>query len=487
MKILLCYPPISKEYDKIRDAGLAPHLSLLCIASHIKSKFNDVIVDIIDGHHISYKNICDKISSNRYDVIGFSVDFTNYITSVKLADYAKTVNPDTKIGCGSNHASNMYYQILSNQKSYDFVGINDGEEEFEQLIKYLKEEITINKVTNLAYRDNDKIKVNPIKTFDLSKMVSVNYEQIDLNKYFETQQRTFGNNFKMLQFTSQRGCANHPLCVFCGRYDDGMRFRNPIEYAKEVAYYTEKYELTEVWDRSDSFIQNINWLKDFAKELNKQTDRFILGKTTFKTYSRADQLLRQDVIDILKMLNFRMVFIGYEAGDNRLLKNIGKHANLDIYYKATKNVLKNGIDIDASFIVGLPGENKESLKNHIKFVKNLIDMGLDKIRVNRLLVLPGTPIYRKIIAKYPEIIKKDIVPMEDLQKLVFTTDLYDLSDFDNSVDVFLDEITKTASIMTELVKQHNGAVEGYGHGKGNNILDGDELTLNQHIKEDVKK
>lgn len=481
MKILLCYPTVSEEYDKIRDAGLTPHLSLLCIASHIKDKFDDLDIDIVDGHHESYDEICEKIKNNNYDVIGFSIDFTNYITSVKLANFAKRVNPNVKIGCGSNHASNMYNQILNNQPSYDFIGINDGEEQFENYIRYLKGEISISEVPNLAYRVNDKVVVNPIRTFDLKKMVSVDYEQVDLDKYFEVQKKIMGEDFKMLQFTSQRGCANHPLCVFCGRYDDGMRFRDPKEYAKEVAFYTEKYELTEVWDRSDSFIQNVAWLKEFANELNKLTDRFTTGKTTFKTYSRADQLLRQDVIDILKSLNFRMVFIGYEAGDDRILKNIGKHANLDTYYKATKNVLDNGIDIDASFIVGLPGENKESLNNHVKFVKKLIEMGLDKIRVNRLLVLPGTPIYREIVKKYPEIAKKDIVPMEDLQRLVFTTDLYDLGDFNNSVDTFIEEITKTAGVMTNLVKENYGVFEGYGHGKGNNMLEGDELALKKIV------
>ena len=114
-------------------------------------------------------------------------------------------------------------------------------------------------------------------------------------------------------------------------------------------------------------------------------------------------------------------------------------------------------------------------------------MGLDKIRVNRLLVLPGTPIYREIIKKYPEIANMDIVPMEELQRLVFTTDLYDLSDFDNSVDVFLEEINKTAETMTDLVKKNHGAVEGYGHGKGKNILDGDELSLNHEEEERVIK
>ena len=339
MKILICYPPVSSEYERIRDAGVAPHLSLLCLGTHIVNTFSDVQVDLCDGHHTTYKEICNKIKKENYDIIGFSVDFTNYVSSVKLANYAKECNEEVKIGCGSNHASNMYRQILTNQKSYDFVGINDGEEQWEQYIRYVKGEIDIKDVPNLAYRSqNGEVKVNPIRTFDLKNMFLVDYEMMDLQPYFKLQEEVFGKNFRMLQFTSQRGCANKPLCVFCGRYDDGMRFRNPSEYAREVAYYTEKYQLTEVWDRSDSFIQNVRWLKEFATELNHLTNRFSSGATTFKTYSRADQLLRQDVIDVLKSLHFRMVFIGYESGDDRILKNIGKHANLQVYKKATENL-----------------------------------------------------------------------------------------------------------------------------------------------------
>lgn len=475
MKILLCYPPVSKEYEKIRDAGVAPHLSLLCLGTHIKNKFDDVQIDLCDGHHTNYETICKQIKNENYDIIGFSVDFTNYNTSVELANFAKMCNENTKIGCGSNHASNMYRQILTNQKSYDFVGINDGEEQWEGYIKYVKGEKQIKDVPNLAYREGDTIKVNPIRTFDLKTMYTVEYELMDLEPYFKLQEEIFGKGFHMLQFTSQRGCANHPLCVFCGRYDDGMRFRNPEEYAKEVAHYTEKYSLTEVWDRSDSFIQNVHWLKAFAEALNKYTDRFSSGKTTFKTYSRADQLIRQDVIDVLKSLHFRMVFIGYEAGDDRILKNIGKHTNVKVYETATRNVLENGIDIDASFIVGLPGENKESMQNHIKFVQNLVSMGLDKIRVNRLLVLPGTPLYRKIVERFPEIAEKDIVPMDDLQKMIFQTDLYDLSEFDNNVDKFIEAISETANEMANLISSNGGASEGYGHGKGKNILEGKEI------------
>lgn len=271
---------------------------------------------------------------------------------------------------------------------------------------------------------------------------------MDLEPYFKLQEKIFGKDFRMLQFTSQRGYANHPLCVFCGRYDDGMRFRDPDVCAYEVASYTEKYELTEVWDRSDSFIQNVYWLKAFADALNRYTDRFLIGKITFKTYSRADQLIRQDVIDVLKRLYFRMVFIGYEAGEDRILKNIGKHANVEMYERATRNVLQNGIDIDASFIVRLPGENKESLRHHIEFVRSMVDMGLDKIRVKRLLVLPGTPLYRKNVKFFPEMASQDIIPMDQLQKMVFQTDLYDLSEFNHDVDQFIEALSKIVYEMT---------------------------------------
>jgi radical SAM superfamily enzyme YgiQ (UPF0313 family) len=481
MKIFFCYPPVSAEYDKIRDAGVAPHLSLLCLASHIRQTHPDVEITISDGHHDSMAEISGRIKTESPDIVGFSVDFTNYNRAIELADFVKQNNPNAFTVCGSNHASNLYNQILRNQPSMDFVAVNDGEESIEQLISWAKGNVSIEDVTNLAYRKDGQAVLNkPVRTFDLAKMQSVNYELMDLNRYFETQKSVFGDDFRMLQFTTQRGCSNKPLCMFCGRFDDGMRFRDPVACAKEIAHYTEKYDLTEVWDRSDSFVQNVRWLKIFAEELNRLTDRFRTSKTTFKTYSRADQLLRQEVIDVLKSLNFRMVFIGYEAGDDRILKNIGKHSNVDTYLRATENVLSNGIDIDASFIVGLPGENRESLRHHEAFVGRLIDLGLNKIRVNRLLVLPGTPIYRAVVKTFPEYGYYDNIPMPDLQTMAFRTELYDLSDFDNDVDRFITALNETAHRMSSMVAEHGGATEGYGHGKGGNISDGREGKKEKH-------
>ena len=65
MKILLCYPPVSSEYNKIRDSGMAPHLSLLCIASHLESLYKDLEFIILDGHHTELEEIKQKIRTEK--------------------------------------------------------------------------------------------------------------------------------------------------------------------------------------------------------------------------------------------------------------------------------------------------------------------------------------------------------------------------------------------------------------------------------------
>ncbi len=477
MKILLCYPPVSEEYNPIRDSGLAPHLSTLCIASHLESLHDDLDFLLLDGHHLSLEEICGKIRTFSPDILGCSVDFTNYNNAVRLCEYSRKISPEIWNVLGSNHATNMADRILRNRRCIDFVSTFDGEPSWEDLVLIRKGKLPREKGRNLAWYDPDTRRVIHTRKelMDLEEMRGVDYPLIDMEPYFAMQEKVLGKGFRMMQFTSQRGCANKPLCVFCGRYTDGIRFRDPEVYAKEIAYWTEKYDLTEVWDRSDSFIQSRRWLMDFCHAMEKHTHRFREGRTTFKTYARADQLLKEDVIDCLKGLNFRMVFIGYEAGDDRILKNIGKHSNLEVYLKATENVFSAGLDIDASFIVGLPGENRQSMDNHVAFARQLVEMGLDKIRVNRLLVLPGTPLYRKVMETFPELNDRDIIPQDLLQHKLFLTDLYDLNEFGGDVEAFKEAQRACADAMTGTVLAHGGGAEGYGYGKGRNILRGKQL------------
>ncbi len=475
MKLLLSYPPVNEEkYDKTRDLGVSPPINLLALAAYLREKKSSVKIKILDGCHLSLEHIKKEITSWKPDLVGFNCDLTNYRNMIELAKFSK--NNKAHVILGGHYSSFLSNNILKNHKEVDAVVYDDGEESLLHYIKYLEGKITLNKVPNLIYREKDKIIHNPVKCPEIKTLPTPAYDLVDFKPYFKKQQEIFGKNFRMMQFYSQKGCVNIPHCVFCGRFEGGIRYRSPEAYSKEILYYIKKYNLTEIWDRSDSLLQSEAWFKkahDFL--IIGKNNPFLTKKVTFKSYARADQLLNDEIIRCMKDLNFRMIFIGYEAGDNRILKNINKKETITQYLKATKNCLTKGIDVDGSFIVGLPGENKKSLQNHINFVKRLIKLGFRKIRVNRVLVLPGTPLFSKVIETFPELKDIDVYDNNAMQRKLFQTDLYDLKEFGNSVDIFIDQIDRTADEMRELVLEAGGSAEGYGYGAKKSFIFGGEI------------
>jgi len=437
-KVALVYPPINPKNQAIRDLGLVPPLHLLALAAVLR----DREVRIIDGAHIGLEGIIHEINRFQPEVIGMNVDLTNYENAVALARAVPG-----RVILGGNYAAFLARQILANQPRVEAICFNDGEEAIRGFANGSLD------APNLIHRGN----LNPkIKLLDISALPTPAYDLVDMEVYFKRQRELFGEDFRMMQFYGQKGCVNLPHCTFCGRYEDGMRLRNPEIYAKEVEKNAKRFGLTEVWDRSDSFLQNRKWFLTVQARLKEL-------KTRFKTYARADQL-DEGIIDKMKEMGFRSIYIGYEAGDDSLLAGMNKHETTKQYIESSRKVLNAGIDIDASFIVGLPGENLKTLENQVRFVEELSRSGLRKIKVNRVLVLPGTPLYERVCSHYPEVRGRDITDISEMQGRLYST--YDLSDFGGSVCKFTAEINGVAEKMTSIILNKGGCAEGYGYEKG---------------------
>ena len=93
----------------------------------------------------------------------------------------------------------------------------------------------------------------------------------------------------------------------------------------------------------------------------------------------------------------------------------------------------------------------------------------------RIDLLPGTPLFDKVLDTFPGLQDADMFDMADLQSRLFQTDLYNLNDFGNDVTTFMEAIDTTALEMCQLVLDAGGGAAGYGHGTGKTILQGNEL------------
>jgi radical SAM superfamily enzyme YgiQ (UPF0313 family) len=99
-----------------------------------------------------------------------------------------------------------------------------------------------------------------------------------------------------------------------------------------------------------------------------------------------------DTLKVLKDNGLRLFVVGYETGNRDILINIKKGVRLDHARQFTENCHKLGITIHGTFVVGLPGENKETIQETIRFAQ---EINPHTIQVSLAATYPGTFLYRQ--------------------------------------------------------------------------------------------
>jgi len=86
------------------------------------------------------------------------------------------------------------------------------------------------------------------------------------------------------------------------------------------------------------------------------------------------------------------VFLGVESGSNEILKNMKKGAVIEFYKESITWLKEFGITTVGSFLVGFPGETKETVEMTQNFIEN---SGLDYYFIQPFYFLHHTPIFKR--------------------------------------------------------------------------------------------
>jgi radical SAM superfamily enzyme YgiQ (UPF0313 family) len=98
----------------------------------------------------------------------------------------------------------------------------------------------------------------------------------------------------------------------------------------------------------------------------------------------------RETLKAMKDAGCRLLIVGFESGDPQILKNIKKGATVERARAFAKDCHDLGLVIHGDFILGLPGETKESIRNTINFAKSL---DVETIQVSIAHAYPGTEFY----------------------------------------------------------------------------------------------
>jgi radical SAM superfamily enzyme YgiQ (UPF0313 family) len=181
-----------------------------------------------------------------------------------------------------------------------------------------------------------------------------------------------------------RGCPAQ--CTFClwpqtiGGHK--YRVRSPQNVADEMAYMKRLFpEVKEFFFDDDTFTANLPRAREIARKLAP------LG-LTWSCNSRAN--LDYDTISQLRDAGLRLFLVGYESGNEQILKNIKKGVTLDQMRRFTRACHEAGVIVHGTFILGLPVETRETIEQTIRFAQEL---DVFSVQVSLAAPYPGTELF----------------------------------------------------------------------------------------------
>lgn len=387
-KIYLIYPPspvMNREErcqqptdDLIVIPPLAP-LDLMYFASIARDVgFEPIIRDYsypvssYDDFTIDLKKIAPK-----YILVNVATPtLENDLMSLRIA---KEVFGDsiTTIAKGA-HFSFLAKQVL---QSHDFIDIAIcGEGEL--TLKEILQGSPLSEIKGICYRDDYEIVENQRRPFNenLDDLPYPARDLIDNSLYIRPD-----NNKKQAVIKVSRGCPYH--CFFClatplnGRI---VRKRSAENIIGEIRECVEKYGINNFIFWSDIFNLDKEWTRDLCRKIIESG-----LKITFSTNTRADSADMETII-LMKKAGCRLVSIGVESGSQYMLDKMGKKITLSQIVNTVKAFKKSGIQIYAYYVIGLPWETKETIKDTLNFAKKL---NTDYVSFYTATALVGTTFY----------------------------------------------------------------------------------------------
>jgi len=344
--------------------------------------------------------------AKEYDFVVLHTSTPSFKMDIRTAEMIKAENPGCVIAFVGGHATAMPGQTLKASPAIDIA----ARKEFDFSMKEVAEGWDWAKIHGISYQKDGKIHHNldraPLLSEDLDKLPFVTqiYDRdLDFRKYNSPYCQ-----YPYVSLYTGRGCPAR--CTFClwPQVTTGHSYRtrsvdNVLEEVKEMKRLFPG--MKEIFFDDDTFTADRNRAREIAHRLKP------LG-LCWSTNSRAN--VDYETLKVMKDGGLRLFVIGYESGNAEILKNIKKGVALETSRRFTQDCHTLGILIHGTFILGLPGETRETIQQTMRFAK---EMNPETIQVSLASPYPGTAFYNYAI-EHGYIRPEDMVDETGYQRCV---------------------------------------------------------------------
>jgi anaerobic magnesium-protoporphyrin IX monomethyl ester cyclase len=337
-----------------------PTLGLLYISSYLRREGFDV--EIFDSTFSRREQLFARLRAGR-GVIGI---YTNLMTRKPVLDVLAAAKIcGWSVVLGGPESANYPSEYL--RAGADVIVLGEGETTMADLLPALtaRGPHRLHEVKGIVFRDETGVVVtNPErpKIADLDSIPWPDRERIDQARYVDVWREKHGMG--SVNMITARGCPYK--CNWCSHAVFGYthRRRGYLDSAAELEHIMQTYRPDQVWYADDVFTISHPWLFGYAKELKRRNLR-----VPFETISRADRMMKEEVLETLAALGCYRIWIGSESGSQRILDGMQRGVTVEQVLWATKAAQRHGIQVGMFLMWGYPGEEIEDIEATVDLVR----------------------------------------------------------------------------------------------------------------------
>lgn len=320
--------------------------------------------------------------ARQHDLAVLHTSSPTFNGDVLVAEAMKAANPALVVGLvGAKVAVEPERSLLASD-AIDFV----AREEFDFTIAEIAQQRPLDSIDGISYRNNDKVVHNANRML-LEDMDSLPFVTPVYKRDLRPENYSIGYlRHPYLSLYTGRGCRSR--CTFClwPQTVGGHRYRTRSvpNVLDEAALATRIFpQVKELFFDDDTFTDDRPRAEAIARGLAR------IG-ITWSCNAKAN--VPRETLQVMKDNGLRLVVVGYESGNQQILNNVKKGLRVDRARRFARDCHDLGITMHGTFILGLPGETKETIEETIRYAK---EVNPHTIQVSVAAPYPGTEMYQR--------------------------------------------------------------------------------------------
>jgi hopanoid biosynthesis associated radical SAM protein HpnJ len=322
--------------------------------------------------------------ARQYELVVLHTSTPSLASDLRVAEALKAENPALRIGLVGPHVAVHPEETLRASPAIDFA----ARSEFDFTIREVAEGRPLPEVLGLSYRVNGGVHHTPerpvLEDMDaLPFVVDVYKRDLTVENYFI--------GYLLHPYVSLytgRGCRSR--CTFClwPQTVGGQRYRTrSVDHVVSEIDRARRHfpQVKEYFFDDDTFTDDLPRAEAIARGLGR------LG-VTWSCNAKAN--VPAATLRVLRDNGLRLLLVGYESGSQAILNNVRKGIRLDVARRFTAEARALGITIHGTFILGLPGETRQTIEESIRFA---CELDPDTIQVSIAAPYPGTELHRQAV------------------------------------------------------------------------------------------